>query len=106
LTDSLVEEEVCNILYLYFFFQSLVLIHFYLLELYQDMYSLFQNYMYKFLHIHFHFKAFMILSQILSFFFFISIRILFVCSTSDVNISLTSCNLLPVITTLSVYAMI
>jgi hypothetical protein len=36
-------------LHVYFCFLSLVLIHFYLLELYQDMYSLslFQNYMYK-----------------------------------------------------------
>ena len=45
-------------LHLYFIFQSLVLINFHLLELYQDMYSLslFQNYMYQVLHIHFHGK--------------------------------------------------
>ena len=50
LTESLVQEVVNNLLYLhlYFFFQSLVLIHFRMLELYQDVYSLslFQNYMY------------------------------------------------------------
>ena len=49
--DCLVDEEVHNMFYLHFqfFFQSLVLIHFYLLELYQDVYSLslFQNYMYQ-----------------------------------------------------------
>jgi hypothetical protein len=41
-------------------FQSPVLIHFYLSELYQDKYSLsqFQNSMYPVLHIHFHCKAF------------------------------------------------
>jgi len=41
-----------------------VLINFYLLELYQDMYIilLFQNYVYQVLHIHFHGKDLVILS--------------------------------------------
>jgi len=51
-------------LHLELFFQSLVLIRYYFLEVYQDMCSLsvFQNYMYQDFHIHFYCKAFMILS--------------------------------------------